>query len=738
MLTLDFNNLTDVLNALLEVQGSEKDMRQACRDAKHFITKRDGQWEPYAIEKMDGRYRGTFDMCGPIIDNISGEIKESDFTIRSSPAGGESTEDLAKTYDGLIRNIRNISNAETVFNQAGRSMVIGGFDAWEVVQDYADADSFDQDLFIKRIPNAVDNVWFDGNSKEQDASDAMWVVVMTALTKKEYDRMFPKGSGMSVGDDRQSNAYWQKMAQVNVGRILYKKPVDIELALMSNGAVYKVDEDYEKVKDELAQQGITETRRRTRKSHKVHSRLFDGQTWLEDEEETVFIHLPVVPVYGNFDIIENKRVYYGKIEKLYDQQRSLNYLMSRDIEDGALSPAPFYWITTEQAQGHDYSRMNVDNAPMRFYNPDAEAPGTPQWSGGVQIQPGLQAQIASMQQMISATANSFNAQQGNASPIQSGVAGAQQIDQGNTGNIKWFKSLEIAICYTGKVLLDAIPKVYDSTRQVRILNEDGTGKMVTLNQSVTDQQSGQIVTLNDLSQGTYDAVCNVGPAFNNQQKETAQAFLEMSNVVPGMADIASDVWVGNLQSPGMDQVANRLRKIQMANGNIPEEEWTDEERQEIAEQQALAAQQPPQEDPNMVLARAEEGKALAEQTNAQTKQMETQAQIQLKQQDQQIRMAEIQLKQQEFERAGQAKFNTELIKSDQEQQKIDLQANEQRFNQMLEMMQQQQDSLSQSINDLKVLREAMGVDAVVSPQGAENYQEQTEIVNDKQENQDAD
>jgi hypothetical protein len=207
----------------------------------------------------------------------------------------------------------------------------------------------------------------------------------------------------------------------------------------------------------------------------------------------------------------------------------------------------------------------------------------------------------------------------------------------------------------------------------------------------------------------------------------------MAGVVPGLADVASDIWVKNQNTPGMDQVAERLRKIQFNNGNIPPEQWTDEEKAEYQRQQELAAQQPPQEDPMMVAARAEEGKAMADQMEAQNKQLQIQMDSQLKQQDQQIRMMEIQLKQQEFERAGQAKFNTDLIKADQDQQKIDLQAQNQQFSQMMEIQNAVLNELKTQAETMKTLREAMGVDAVVSPQGAEVYQEQTEIVSESQE-----
>lgn len=744
---IDFSNHGNVLVMVSEAQDATTDARQAVRDAKLFLNKRDGQWDPYAWQKMEGRFRGTFDMCTPIVDQISGEIEQSDFSLNVSPSGGDSSIDTAKTYDGLIRNIRNISNADAVFNDASRSNVIGGFDAVEVVQEFIDGDSFEQDLIIKKVPNAVDSVWFDVGSVKQDASDAKWCVKLIAIPLAEYKERFPEGSNLSVGDDKQNQAFFDAADFVTVGQLYYKKQVNIELVQMSNGAVYRDDEKFQSIQDELLQQGITieldsngEEKRRTRKSWRVHSRLFDGGEWLGDEEKTVFNDLPIIPIYGNFDVFENKVIYFGKLEKLFDQQRVLNYAMSRDIEDGALSPKKKYWGTPEQIEGFEdtIQTLNTNNDAMQLYNHVDNQP-PPFMQGGVEASSGLQTTIANTQQMISASANSFNALQGNANPMQSGIAGSQQIEQGNIGSIKWFKALEVMVCQVGKVLMNAIPRVYDSTRQVRILEEDGTSSMVTLNQTVFDEQTQRNVELNDLSKGDYDVVCDFGPAFNSQQKETTQAFLDMAQIDPTFLQQGKDIMLKNLAVPGMDQMAERARVELLNAGMIPEEQWTDEERQQIAQAQAEAAQQPPQEDPMMVAARAEEGKAQAELMKSQNQQQQTQV-------DAQIKMAGVQLEQEKialereklqldaakFERAGQAKFNTDLINADQNQQKIDNQAQKDQFDALFKQQQQQQQEINDAINNLKVLREAMGVDAIVGPTNTEAYKDQADIVLNKQ------
>lgn len=740
----DFSKLDDVLNMIKKAQEAEHDIRENSRTAKSFIIDPDGQWDDDARNKMADSYRGTFDMCTPIVDQISGEIEQSDFTIKVSPAGGESSMDTAKTLDGLIRNIRNLSNAEDVFSKASRTNVIQGFDAWEVVQEFVDDDSFDQDLLIKYISNAIDSVWFDLSAVAQDKSDAMWAVKLVAMPTDEYKERFPDGSGQSVGQGKRREREFQKAESVIVGKIYYKKSTKVDLVRMSNGDVYTDDEEFQKIKDELEQAGIVEEDRRTKEKFIVYTRLFDGDDWLGDgEEETVFSFIPLIPVYGNYDIVDNKVIFYGKIEKLYDQQRALNYALSRDINDGALSPRAKYWLTAEQMEGYEdtISTLNTNNDPAQLYN-HIDGQLIPQMQGGAQPNAALQTTVANMQQMINTSANSFNAQQGNANALQSGIAGQQQIEQGNIGSIKWFASLQIAVCHTARVLIDAIPRVYDATRQVRILDEDGTGNIVTLNTTVFDEQSQQNVEVNDLTKGKYDVVCDYGPAFNSQQKETVQAFLDMAAIDPTFLESGKDIMLKNLSVPGMDQMAERSREQLFNAGLIPESQWTDEERQKVLEAQQVAANQPPQEDPLMVAARAEEGKAQAELQNAANKQAEIQASNQIRMLELQLQNKQIDLDTQKFIKGQDDKFNVDAAKItqgqqklNQEQQKIDISAQEKQMQMLIDMQSQTIEALNTQANTLKTLREAIGADAIVGPTNTEAYKAQADIVLDSQDDQ---
>jgi hypothetical protein len=599
--------------------------------------------------------------------------------------------------------------------------------------------------------------------QEQDNSDASAVIVLSTISIEEYKDQFPDAkSSASIGDGRNVEVYTDKPSDtITIGRIQYKKEIKIEIVRMSNGKVYRVDDDFEKIADELADAGITEEARRTRKSWRVHSRVFNNNEWLTEEEKTVFDILPVCATYGNYKISENKRIVRGVVEKLIDPQRVLNYALSRDIEEGALKPRDKIMMTLEQMEGHQdtLQTLNINTDPVQPYN-HVDGQPAPFFTQTSQVNQGLQATAANMSESINASAGLFSANMGDNPGLQSGVAIDRQISKGDNGSVKWLESLEIAVCYTGKVLLGSIPRVYDSTRQVRILAEDGEADMVTLNQRVFDEETQSIVELNNLAAGQYDVVCEVGPAFKSQQREAVAAFAEMAAIDPTIIELARDKWLSQTGLPSMDIIAKRSRALQMQQGVVLREEFTEEEEAMAQQAEQQAAQQQPQEDPNALLAQAEILKGQAEQQQAANKQAEIQGAQQLKAQELQLKQQEIQLEMLKFERANDDKFNVDAAKInqgqqklDQEQQKIalsqqktsidaqqnqekiDLQSNDQRFNQVMQTQAAIVETLGRQAETLETLRNAMGVDAIVGPGNTKAYIQQARLVTGAQEGQ---
>jgi len=713
---IDFSNHTDVVNGLRQAQDAEKDQREHSRECDLFLNKRDGQWEPEIAHRFsqNGRPRYTFDLCNPVINTLSGAIRMANFGIKVRPANGEADEDKADLLAGMIRNIESISNAQNIYNNAATSMVGTGFDAWMVTQEYSDSESFDQDLYVRPINSAIDTVYWDPNSMRQDRSDARWATKLTAMSKNAYKERFPEGSGQSVAEDRTRSGYYDKADQVVVGEFYWIEEKPVTLIQMSDGSVYK-ESELERYSDQLAMRGITEQRRRKRFERVVKIRHYDGADWLSDEKETVFNWIPLIPLYGYFRISENKITFRGETEKLLDQQRVHNYAHSAEVLQTALSPIDKVWITPEQAVDHEdqLERMNQSSDSVQYYNHVEDQPN-PYRMGTAQTNPNLAVIANSTRQAIFQSSGVFAASMGDNPSLQSGVAIEQLQERGDVSMVHYFDSMEVALTHTARILVDAIPKVYDATRQVRILGEDGVPDQIDLNKTVIDE-NGQPKIVNDLSTGRYDVTMDIGKSFKSRQQESIAAILEMASIDPTVVEMGSDILLNNANGPSLDLIAQRKRLQLMNSGLIPEDQWTDEERQAMEEAQALAAQQPQQ--PSM------------EEIGLQIQQMDAQAKLLSAQNDQQKLMIDSQLKQQDQEIKavqGQQKFELEIAKM-QQSMALAMEEN-QRANQKLAMDMAQAVEVMQKTNaeTMKLIRESMGADAIVSPTAAVAYEESAE------------
>jgi len=735
MVDIDFEDHSNVLIMVKETQEPEEFRRQKVQEQKEFILI--SMWDNDRINSAfdeDNRYRGEFDQISPILDQISGEMTSSEFAISVAPAGGGATEDTADIYAGLIRNIENISNADTLYSQIGESVVMAGLDGFEVVQKHIDANTFDQDLVFEPVADWYKSVWFDLGAIKQDKSDAMWAIKLKELPASTYKEMFPKGSGISVGDNVSliNHNQTNKFDSVTVGQLYYKKAVKIPLVKMTSGAVYEKDEKFLSIQDELAQAGELIVDERERRSWRVWSRLLDGGDWLKPAEETVFTFIPLVPFYGNYSKFDTKDVYFGKTLKLMDAQRGIDFAVSADTEDVAMSPTDAVWMTRKQGQGEDYSRMNVDRKGVRFYEEDPDAKTPPFKMNRSAGNPAMQASMVTFQSLLRVTGNMDDPSMGMNPGLQSGAAIDSLIGQSNNGNVKWFKAMEIGICHAYRICVNAIPKVYDSTRQQRVLAEDGTDKIVDLNTTVFDQQTQTNVSVNDLTKGVYDVSCSMGAAFQNQQEKESDRLINMLSIDPAMVELSRDVLYKNQVGTGMKVVADRARKQGIQSGLIGPDEWTPEEQQEqqsLAEQQA---NQPPQEDPNMVFARAEQKKADNEEFKVQMDGQAKAQELQLKSRAQDIEMAKVQLQERQFEREGNAKFNVEAAKIDQGQQKID-QANQQmQIDATFKAQAAQQQQINDAIANLKTIQDASGDATIIGPGLIDNMRTQSNIVSEVQ------
>jgi len=642
---IDYSEHAAVLKALKADQEADYDRREMMREIHAFLHHKDGQWDPSIRNKFSNRFVGTFDRCTALVEDTWADMAKNEAEIKIRPKGDGATKENANYYSGLIRNIEDFSNADDAYKQAGKLAIEVGFSCVSVDHDYIDADSFDQDLIIKDEPDAIDRIWFEAGFTKPTAEDANHVHVHFNIPLHEFEEKY-KRPPQSIDKDGNCERYFYKANGVTVCRIFWKEAIDRTLYKMSNGEVYS--EEDKPIFDELALRGITVVASRKRKKIVVKRRLYDAKGWLGDAEDTPFKLLPYIPNLPNFRIAEGKVLSRGIVEKRMDEQRVLNYAGSRAVDDLALSAKEKIWISVEQSEDveSELKSYATSAAPIQRYKaaggptPPFKMPG-PQGSGG------LQQLLEFTEASIERGSGKFGTNPQNNSGLQSDIALQRLENRGNNGTYEYFCSQEVMIQHVAKVCIGSIPSVYDAEREIRILNRDGSHDEITLHKRIVDRQTGKVHEPIDLSVGVYDAICSIGPAYENKRQETNDFIMRLADVDPSIIEEGKDILLNNIDSPGMDILAERVRRNKVLSGSIPEEQLTDDEKEMLQEQ---SQQQSELVDPAMLIGQAEIKKANTEaetaEVNREIKVIELQQKQDKQEFDNSVRSIELMLEEQ--------------------------------------------------------------------------------------------
>lgn len=615
---------SDVLADLQSWQKDEKDTREDVRESFHFLDDKDGQWEQSVWDKKKNSPRYTFDKCNFIVDLICGPIEESTFSIKTSPSNLNGNSEFCEQLNGIIRGIERTSDAQDIYNRSIRKVVKGGFDAWMPETRYRPG-SFNQEFVFKQITNAVDRVWISPDSIDPTSADAKCSVLLTFIPWGKYQERYPKAeikdlneSQLDVDDGVQWDRYWYKPEGVTIGTYFYEKAEEVELALLDNGSVIELNKTVAE-RLELEDRKVVKTRKD--KKSVWYSRDFSQKEWLSEPKLLPWKSQPIITLYGNYDVNENKRVYRGAILKLMDAQRVLNYAKSREIEESALAPRKKIMATRSHFKSKEnraqLARMNTSSDPVQFYDHVENVP-QPYETGGPSVNPQLNLLSQNMAADIESVAGKWAAQLGKNPMNQSGVALQSQIDQAALSDTKWGLILERAIRRLFTLIIEAMPSIIDVQDSLMSIDEAGKVSFVNVNEPVKDEfgvpvyQNGSAKLTNEIT-SDYAVDVTIGPAYGSAQKQANAALLELAAVKPEVLQRNGDLFMSNIQAPGMSLAVERERQALLQSGQIPVSQMTDEEKEALQQQ----ANQPQEPDANAILAQAEMLKGQAQMAKAQ-------------------------------------------------------------------------------------------------------------------------
>ena len=254
-----------------------------------------------------------------------------------------------------------------------------------------------------------------------------------------------------------------------------------------------------------------------------------------------------------------------------------NYFYSAAVEHVALQGKTPWVGPAEAFEGHEqyYENANKQNFAWLPYN-GRDAEGQPV-QRPERAQPPVMAQAFIQGLTISSTlimdvSGQHQANLGEPSNEKSGVAIQQRQRQGDNATAHYIDHQAQAIRFTGRILVDLIPKVYDTKRVVQILNQDGTQQRVQIDPSADaahqkvqdpeakDYDPAAIAAIFNPNIGKYAVVADIGPSFATKRQDAFNAFSQIMQNNQEAMKIGGDLMWKNADFPGADDLAARWRR----------------------------------------------------------------------------------------------------------------------------------------------------------------------------------
>lgn len=520
------------------------------------------QW-PVEVQNsrvLESRPCLTINKVDAYIRQICNQQRQQRPRIKVHGMNNSSDAKLAEILTGVCRHIEVQSNADASYDTAFEYAVKMGWGYFRVTTDYQDEDSFEQEIYIKPIDNPF-TVYFDPNSQMPDGSDAEKCLITTVMTKKNFKILYPDkddGSGFTSRGTGDVNNEWVMKEDIRVAEYFYTAKEPARLVKLSDGTtVYEDELPKQQILDEA---GITIIEKRDSYRKKIKWCKLTSMEILE-EGTWASKYIPIIPVYGQSVQVDSKNKRFGLVRMAKDPQRMYNYWSTALTESVALAPKAKWILAEGQDEGHEneWAMANVKSLPvLRYKQTDTEGRVAPP-PQRMQPEPPPAGVISAMQGMnadLQAVVGIYDPSQlpqGN----QSGKAIQGQQQQVDMVNFHYYDNLTRSIAFCGRIILDLIPKIYDTERVLRIIGADGKPEMVTLNQKVQTDDGVEKI-LNDVSVGRYDVVMDTGPGYQSKRLEAVDSMMSLLAADPNLMAQAGDLIFRNMDFPGADIIADRL------------------------------------------------------------------------------------------------------------------------------------------------------------------------------------
>lgn len=598
----------------------DRDNRREAMEDLRFVA--GFHWTDAARAERGRRPMITINRSGQFLRQVSNPIRQNMPTIKVEPDGDDDS-DMAEIANGLFRQIQYNSSASHVYASAVEHMVAAGIGWFRIVTDYKDEESFDQEIMIKRIFNPL-SVFPDPSDLEPARSSMGYCLVSEIWPREAFKKKWPGKSQNSIESPPEtatnsSGITWGSTDTVRVAEFWKRTEVPITIAKLKTGETVNITDMPKKQLQMLKEMGLIAGTRQS-KTHKVTMTLVSGDDILEETYECPCRWIPIIPVIGAEVPLEQGVYRHGLIRFQREPQQLHNYFMSVAAESLGQQPKSPYLATPKQIGKYRslWDNANTSSTPYLLYDPDKDTPnGQPTRIAPPPLPTGLIQMAQMLADDMKATTGIYDAALGNKSNETSGVAIGARVEQGNQATFHFTDNLEHSLEHAGRIMLDMMPKVYDSQRTLRLMGEDGTETETEINAPSVSYDGQQMIS-NDMTQMGFKSVRVImGPSYASKRQEAIQQLTQLIQAMPQLGAIAGDIIAKNLDVEGAEEIAKRA-KMMLPPGMLQMEQEGGEGGQ------PMMPQQPP---PDPMQQMQQEGQAKAMQLELQTAEAKTQQEL---------------------------------------------------------------------------------------------------------------
>ena len=517
-----------------------------------------------AIRKITGQQRAV----DPQIKVLS-----KDFVSSDDDAELIANQKKIDLLQNLIRTISYDTQAKIAYARAFESALTSGFGILHVKTDYVGDKSFDQRPYIDYLP--FDMGFFDITATDVTKSNGEYCGYYQRLTKDEFERQYPnvplQENSFPTFENQATFRWFNKegITLVYYYRKEYKKRVLYKLSDNTTMYATEYNEKLEaihtaemEISDEL---GIDEINakilpdiidKRTVNDYRIKvykligNKVLDMWDWPSKEMPLAFI---------DGDSYEIKGLQYTQsfVYHVRDVQRFMNYC-AVEIADALQKGRRETWLATpEMVQGFENVWKYPDNVQGYLpYNKQREG-STPTKTTASEIPASLMSTYQQLSVDIQQVMGVYNAGVGGHDPgVTSGVAISNQIRQGSVASYIYQDNLMRGIERIGHVVMSLIPKLYDTTRDLILTQQDGTQTQDRINDP---REDGTVY--NDLTKGDYHVMIEAGPSYELQKREYLQMLINLISTNPQIFPLVADLVADNIDIGNRQLLVERLKTL---------------------------------------------------------------------------------------------------------------------------------------------------------------------------------